>query len=415
MSAEKKTSTTTYQKVTIEDQSELSNDEYLDDGMFTYTASSYSLDEITESSPNQNRTLGRDQSRARYLTPSPEYYGRDNMRGRRGSSHNNSLFRRHLTSERYFSRSRSRSSSIDGHSIRPRGRSRTRKPVHEGPEWKWRMAGGNLARDPSVRFGVHFHPPEQHLDVNKNVETSPYGSSSAATRVETLPAQVIAPFFCWQKNIASPDTPEQTLIDLLDQIDDLISREPVGKYYSKVPELTMDDVLTRQPSLSEIFLESDSNTLQEKPDQMRSFKFSPMDKFKPWLYRSYGQSQTMNKNGGGKGSDGDKGTDATREGYPEAEIELVGNSQSIKSDSYDPMTSSQTQSDPEEIYFGQLQSSSFISQNKTLVVQLVEVSQQIIWSFVPKTGGSVIHTLLKRFWGCVDIMCLVRDSRFFSQ
>jgi hypothetical protein len=63
----------------------------------------------------------------------------------------------------------------------------------------------------------------------------------------------------------------------------------------------------------------------------------------------------------------------------------------------------------EEIYFSQSKALGLTSHDKALVKQLVGISQQIIWSFIPSTGGSVIHTLLKRLWGCVDVMCLVSN------
>ncbi|KAH6609788.1 hypothetical protein Trco_003134 [Trichoderma cornu-damae] len=63
---------------------------------------------------------------------------------------------------------------------------------------------------------------------------------------------------------APPDTTEQILIKLLDHIDELISDDPISKYYSEMSELTMDDVLARQPSFDEVVQASDSSMLQVK-------------------------------------------------------------------------------------------------------------------------------------------------------
>lgn len=55
------------------------------------------------------------------------------------------------------------------------------------------------------------------------------------------------------------------------------------------------------------------------------------------------------------------------------------------------------------------QSLGTLSHDKALMRQLVETSRQIMLSFVPKVGSSTVHTLLKRFWGCVDMICRVRN------
>jgi hypothetical protein len=137
------------------------------------------------------------------------------------------------------------------------------------------------------------------------------------------------------------------MIKLLDEADEAISNSQVGMYYYvKVPELTEEDFLSRQ--------DIPSGGLQE--DDLTIAKES-----------------LTHRNGG-------------------------------------PMTADITVKDnnlPNSVSTVE-QSLGILSPDKELMEQLVIVIRQILWSFLPKTGSSTVHKLLKRFWGCMDIIRRVR-------
>ncbi|KAK1242525.1 hypothetical protein MKX08_005337 [Trichoderma sp. CBMAI-0020] len=255
--------------------------------------------------------------------------------------------------------SRSRSSSLSNstdESFRSRGRSLTRKRR----AWGWESSSS--AHDLLSRSGVRFQPQERPSSDKNSAEMSPYGSSNA-TKVETRSVRTAVPFFFWRQNsmtstFSSLDMQEQVLIKLLDQIDERISGDPVSRYYLKVPELTMGDLLSRQESIRESSLKVDSRIVQRRFSQVS---------------RSGGQGTI------------DEPALANAPGSTNVPFGQSAN---------------------EQINLGQTKALGLVGHDKALAKQLVEMSQQIIGSFIPDTGGSVIHTLLKRLWGCVDIMCL---------
>lgn len=375
---------TAYQKVQIEDGSE-SSDEYKID------RHAYDRDHldpfISPKFGNQEKTSEKGYS----LGDSASFPQNDSYKGLR-------------------SRSRSLSSSTDN-SFYSRGRTRTRK------KRALKRDSPNLVHDSSSRPGVRFHPQIQYSDYHENAEMSPYGSSNA-TKVETLPVQTAVPFFFWKQGSAistssSHDNPEQTLIKLLDQIDERISDDPISRYYSKVPELTMDDVLSRQESLHEPVLEQELGisqgesiqpstlTAQETVD-LRTANIlklrSPADQAGP-LNKESEENNAEPLEALGTSVDNDR---------TKAEVQ-GSDTKSTPNDVYDSTNNSPGRHSNGETKFYQTQALGLISHDKTLVKQLVGMSQQIIWSFIPNTGGSRIHTLMKRLWGCVDIMCLVSN------
>lgn len=325
---------------------------------------------------------------------------------------NNTSFSRDDSYERFRSRSSSLSNSTD-ESFHSRGRSRIRRR----PARRWESLG--VAHESSSRPGVRFQPQERQSSNRDSAEMSPYGSSNA-TKVEALPTRTAVPFFFWKPNsvtstFSSHDTPEQVLIKLLDQIDERISGDPISRYYSKVPELTMDDVLLRQESLHESGLEKDlRGIVPDESSQVNKFSGHGTIDIRTgniFTFRSTeDRAETMNK-GGDKNNiesvealntdlDNDQATKAKVPGE-DSKLDLGNAPNSINAS---PGRSALGQTD-----FSQTQALGLISHDKTLAKQLVEMSQQIIWSFIPDTGGSLIHTVLKRLWGCVDIMCLVSN------
>ncbi|KAL7801053.1 hypothetical protein V8C43DRAFT_326182 [Trichoderma afarasin] len=349
---------TAYQKVQIEDGSESSDEDKIDRHAYDDPIHATLQDTTSELNLDDDMVL-KGQRDDFYPFISPKFSNQENASEKRHSLRNSASFPRSDSYKEFRSRSRSLSTSTDN-SFYSRGRTRTRK------RRAWKRDSPDLVHDSSSRHGVRFHPQIQYSDYHENAEMSPYGSSNA-TKVETLPVQAAVPFFFWKQSSAittfsSHDNPEQALIKLLDQIDERISDDPISRYYSKVPELTMDDVLLRQESLHEPVLENN---------------FEPLEALSTSL-----------------------DNDPTN-------TEIQGNdTKPTPNDAYNSTNSSPGRRSNGETNFHQTQAFGLISHDKTLVKQLVGMSQQIVWSFIPNTGGSRIHTLMKRLWGCVDIMCL---------
>ncbi|EHK27037.1 uncharacterized protein TRIVIDRAFT_196917 [Trichoderma virens Gv29-8] len=255
---------TAYQKVQVEDGSESSEEDNVDVYAYLGLARATAADTTTELNVADDAML-KDENDNSHPIISTELENRENAPEKRDILRNSAVFPQGVSHDGVYSRSRSVSSSTDD-SFHSRGRSRTRR---QRP-WRWDSPGlfHNSSSSPP---GVRFHPQERNSSDKDNLEMSPYGSSNA-TKVDALPIQTAVPFFFWRQTsisstFSSHDTPEQILIKLLDQIDERISDDPISKYYSKVPELTMDDVLMRQESLYEAGLEKGSNIGQDESSQ----------------------------------------------------------------------------------------------------------------------------------------------------
>ncbi|EHK45638.1 hypothetical protein TRIATDRAFT_88959 [Trichoderma atroviride IMI 206040] len=347
------TPVTMYRKAQVDDGSDSSDGDEMNKRSHNDLIGATSPDTSTELNLGDNMVLNGEHNSSQDNLP--ELRNLEKAQEIRFIFGNSTSFPRDVSYEGSRSRSSSLSNSTD-ESSHSRGRSLTRK------RRAWRWESSSSAPDPSSRSGVRFQPQKRRLSDKDSAEMSPYGSSNA-TKVETRSVPKAVPFFFWRQNsmtstFSSLDTQEQVLIKLLDQIDERISGDPVSRYYLKVAELTMDDLLSRQESLHESSLRMDSRLVQGKYSQMiRSGGQGIIDK--PALDNAPGSTNTPL----GQGAN-------------------------------------------EQTYFGQTKALGLVSHDKALAKQLVEISQQIIWSFIPDTDGSVIHTLLKRLWGCVDIMCL---------
>ncbi|KAH0489515.1 hypothetical protein TgHK011_009940 [Trichoderma gracile] len=339
--------TTTYRKVTIEDESEtelhdansrMNNDWDSSPWIYEHIEAESEGDEMLEGKDDTSDRSWSQVRRARTNTPQ-KHYPYD--------------IRRSYSYRHFHSHLRSPSSSSDD-SFPPRGRSRTQRR-------RLRRDDAHSSRNSSSWRGVRFESHSQHSSGRETLETSPYGSSDA-TKVEASSVRAVAvPFFYWRQSgllgaDSYPEITDQKVIRLLDHIDELICDDPIGKYYSKVAEFTMDDVLLRQECLDEA---------------------API---------SLGVNIP-----------------------PTTSTEDIGEQASPTHDNDDTRNSSDAspcRGSQGNTHFNQTKALGLISHDKALVKQLVEMSQQIVWSFVPHTGGAVIHSLMKRFWGCVDLICL---------
>ncbi|EGR45372.1 uncharacterized protein TRIREDRAFT_111307 [Trichoderma reesei QM6a] len=338
---------TSYRKVTIEDEAEtelhdansrMNNDWDHNPWIYEFIEAEPEDDEVLEDKEDTSDQSWPQTRPARANTPQRRYpYD----------------IRRSYSYRKFHSQLRSPSSSSDDLFPR-RGRSRTQRR-------RLRRDDTHSSRNSSSWRGVRFESNSQHSSGRETLEMSPYGSSNA-TKVEVSSVRAFAvPFFYWRQSgmlgeESNPELIDQSVIRLLDHIDELICDDPVGKYYSNVAEFTMDDVLLRQECLDEaapisIGMNSPPSTKTE----------------------GIGEQASPNQNNDNAG---------------------------------DLTDASPCRGFQENTQFIQTKAIGLISHDKTLVKQLVGMSQQIVWSFVPHTGGAVIHTLMKRFWGCVDRICL---------
>ncbi|KAK4078151.1 uncharacterized protein Triagg1_3167 [Trichoderma aggressivum f. europaeum] len=397
---------TAYQKVQIEDGSESSDEDKIDRHSYDDTTQAILRD--TASELNLDDDLVLQSQRDRFYPPIPHKFGnRENTSEKWHSPRNSASFPQSDSYKGLRSRSRSLSSSTDN-SFYSRGRTRTRK------RRPWKRDSPNLVRDSSSRPGVRFHPQIEYSDYHENAEMSPYGSSNA-TKVETLPVQTAVPFFFWKQSsvtgtFSSHDNPEQALIKLLDQIDERISDDPISKYYSKVPELTMDDVLSRQEPLHEPVLEKDSGIDQDESNQPNRLSAQETVDLRTAnilkLRSPTDQAEAPDKGSEENNTEPLKALDTSMENDPTNAEAQGSDTKPTPHNAFNSTNSSPGRHSNGEIKLYRTQALGLISHDKALVKQLVGMSQQIAWSFIPNTGGSRIHTLMKRLWGCVDIMCL---------
>lgn len=174
------------------------------------------------------------------------------------------------------------------------------------------------------------------------------------------------------------------MIKLLDEADEAISNSQVGMYYYvKIPELTEEEFLSRQDIPSEGFKEDDLSIVKESP-----------------THRNIGPTATD--------------ITAKDDNLPNSVFRVDHASENAHQE-MEGMTKNNTDSEitlpaPVEsnVARKQAQLLGILSPDKELMEQLVTVSRQILWSFLPKTGSSTVHPLLKRFWGCMDIIRRVR-------
>lgn len=397
-----------YQKVQIEDGSETSDEDDIRKRTYsgligadlTGTSSQLNLDD--DMVLNAEHNSGSDHSSER----PPET---------RFTFWNDASFSRNSSHERYRSRSSSLTNSTDD-SLHSRGRTRIRK------RRAWTRKTSSLAYSSSSRPAVRFQP--QSRNTNKDsAEMSPYGSSNA-TKVEMRPPQTAIPFFFWKQQsmtstFSSLDSPEQVLIQLLDQIDEHISNDPVGKYYLKVPEMTLEDVLSRQESLREPGWEKESRTVQDESSQTKNSSGQRTIDIRTRNLFAFHLSEKQVEKTNKESDQNNTESVAALSIHLSNDKKIKPNAGGRESNPAPGYATSSTNISPDEgtheqTHFSQTQALGLVSHDKTLARQLVETSQQIIWSFIPNTGGSVIHTLLKRLWGCVDIMCLVKNLLIFA-
>ncbi|UKZ54094.1 hypothetical protein TrVGV298_007900 [Trichoderma virens] len=200
------------------------------------------------------------------------------------------------------------------------------------------------------------------------------------------------PFFLWGPCIPMSSTTlrsakEADMIKLLNEADKAISTSQLGiYYYGKIPELTEEDFLYRQ-DVSNGSSPGDLSIKRERPTHQHT---GPM---------------TVDNSVKGQGSVNSAPNTVQVNKNVQMHQEQLNPTEGVKQNNTGPeRKNSSTVRD--DIALNQVRSLGILSPDKELMEQLVEISRQILRSFTPKTGSSTVHTLLKRFWGCLDIIRL---------
>ncbi|KKP07345.1 hypothetical protein THAR02_00542 [Trichoderma harzianum] len=198
------------------------------------------------------------------------------------------------------------------------------------------------------------------------------------------PAKIVA-FFLWGPCIPTSSSSlrsakEADMIKLLDEADEVIFDSQVGKYYYvKVPKLTEEEFLSRQDIPSGGIQEDDMSIAKESPTYRNIDPTAAENTVKD---NTLPNTVSKVDHAGGNAHQEREGV---KKSNTDSEITLRSIGQC-------------------DVAMKQAQSLGILSPDKDLMEQLVTVSRQILWSFLPKTGNSTVHPLLKRFWGCMDII-----------
>ncbi|KAL5091289.1 hypothetical protein Trisim1_003258 [Trichoderma cf. simile WF8] len=198
------------------------------------------------------------------------------------------------------------------------------------------------------------------------------------------PAKVV-PFFLWGPCIPTSfsslrSAKEAEMIKLLDEADEVISNSQVGKsYYVEIPKLTEEEFLCRQDIPSGGFHREDISIAKDSPTYRNVDPTAAENTVKDnTLPNTVSKVDHVGRNA-------HQEMEGVEKNNTGSEITLPAVAQ-------------------DDVARKQAQSLGILSPDKELMEQLVTVSRQILWSFLPKTGSSTVHKLLKRFWGCMDII-----------
>ncbi|KAL6816346.1 hypothetical protein V8C40DRAFT_282248 [Trichoderma camerunense] len=205
------------------------------------------------------------------------------------------------------------------------------------------------------------------------------------TKVQGSKPAKIVPFFLWGPCIPTTSSSlrsakEAGMIKLLDEANEAISNSQVGRYcYVKVPELTEEEFLSRQDIPSGDLHEDDLSIAKES--------------------HAHRNGDSMTADIPMKDNNLPNSVSTVDHASENAHLKIEGVK---KSNTDSEITMPAIEQD--DVAIKQAQSLGILSPDKELMEQLVTVSRQILWSFLPKTGSSTVHPLLKRFWGCMDII-----------
>ncbi|KAH8886417.1 hypothetical protein GQ53DRAFT_343835 [Thozetella sp. PMI_491] len=248
--------------------------------------------------------------------------------------------------------------------------------------------------------------------------------------LEILGIQIL-PFFCWRlKSSKDNETPEETdkaLFRVLCKINRSLQRDTSRKLYKKAYKCTMQDVLQRY---AEVIKQHDATTpTHEDHDKVESnqggsehgsSRATPPERSAVLTISETNGKAAVQSSGdtirtfGGSSTRG-KGKGRLSSLVPGLSGELLGAWKLPGrggSDSRTPLrsaasTNRRTSLSSEESEEGTRRDSgarqpSVDSNTITLVKNLVEQSQALMWAFLPKEGSSQIHQVCGRFWGAVD-------------
>ncbi|KAK5991370.1 hypothetical protein PT974_09651 [Cladobotryum mycophilum] len=242
----------------------------------------------------------------------------------------------------------------------------------------------------SRRSTVHFETPDDrqerssaiHDGAIPDVHANPLG----------LPRQPpsMTPFFIWQVTkkedsvTAGSEESDKTAVKILSQLSRKLSEEDIGKLYLRTPKYWMDDLMRRHRLKGT----SPGDNVTHTHDGLSTESIS----------RSH-DITTENKSesqfeGMGQASASDETLDGKRESEPTSQ----------RGEWNGPKLGSETSLNDHESASIDMHTTDFLRNERALMIDLLEISQDILWAFTPKTRGPSIHDLCRRFWGCLDII-----------
>ncbi|KAK5987540.1 hypothetical protein PT974_11672 [Cladobotryum mycophilum] len=197
---------------------------------------------------------------------------------------------------------------------------------------------------------------------------------------------------------------DETMIKLLNEIDAAVKAHQIGRYYVKAPKFTMEDFFSRHEFLDGILPDGDLNIARDDLSRLGvDDGLAPGDP-KDQDDLSLSGSNESERSFGRVKKHGQSKTSGAHTPYP-ASIQSSEDEIHEVEDVATQHDAWPTNGEHEGSEWRHSQSMGMMSHDQLLMKRLVEASRQIIWSFTPKRGSSMIHILLKRFWGCVDTIC----------
>ncbi|KAJ4854886.1 corA-like mg2+ transporter protein domain-containing protein [Trichoderma breve] len=264
-----------------------------------------------------------------------------------------------------------------------------RKPSIVEDDKNWDRRHALKAKSTNSGSASHSHHRRRNTFIKQtpvaSITSDLAGDKYTTTNVQGSRLGKIVPFFLWGPCIPTSSSSlrsakEADMIKLLDEADEVISNSQVGKsYYVKVPKLTEEEFLSRQDIPNGGFQEDDISIVKESPTYRNVDQTAAENTVKD---NTLPNTVSKVDHAGGNTHQEMEGVEKNNTG---SEITLPAVVQ-------------------DGVARKQAQSLGIFSPDKELMEQLVTVSRQILWSFLPKTGSSTVHPLLKRFWGCMDII-----------
>ncbi|KAI5468180.1 hypothetical protein BGZ63DRAFT_373096 [Mariannaea sp. PMI_226] len=240
------------------------------------------------------------------------------------------------------------------------------------------------------------------------------------------------PFFTWTPKIdqegANVLDSDQTAVRVLSWLHKLISDGRIGRLYDLAYLCTMDDLLRRHEYLRQIEEQqpTEEPVLQELPvdeifpEMEKNDQSSPDSQVDQTASSagSHAEEKLLPEDTSIKGEQSStKAQKATVEPKPVEVTDEAEDQPPPKAKMVQPLTtpeeekpqpnqnprSSSSGSEKQQATLTQERHSvQMFHQHHVVMKRLIEVSQDLLWEFLPKEGSVLVHQISKRFWGSVD-------------